>query len=67
MRNKIIQTKIDWVAILNHFSIGDLHQFTVGAKEALNIRHVACRLKKKSEKIFATGTLDNGVEVKRET
>ncbi|WP_372756014.1 hypothetical protein [Labilibaculum sp.] len=66
MENKIIHTKIDWVATLSHFTIGEIHQFNVGAKEVFNIRQVASRLKKRSGKKYITSTLDNGIEVRRE-
>ena len=67
MKKEIIQTKIDWVATLGQFSVGDIHQFKVGAKEVFNIRQVAHRYKKRERKVFATTTLDNGIEVRRES
>jgi hypothetical protein len=47
----MIQTKFNWVARLNQFIIGDIHQFKVSAKEVFNIRQVAHRFKKKERKI----------------
>lgn len=66
MKKEIIKTKIDWVATLGQFLVGDIHQFDVGAKEVFNIRQVAHRFKKKEQKVFATTTMDNGIEVRRE-
>ncbi|MBI9058391.1 MAG: hypothetical protein JEZ01_11570 [Labilibaculum sp.] len=65
MKKEIIQTKIDWAATLCQISVGDTHQFIVGAKEVFNIRQVAFRLKKKNRKVFKTSTLENGISVNR--
>ena len=66
MNNEIIVKKIDWSATLNQLYVGESHQFKVSAKEMINIRQVASRLKKRVGKLFITSILCDSIEVKRE-
>ncbi len=57
--------KISWSETLRKFTVGEIHQFKINAKEIGTARMSASREKTVTGMIFSTSTLNDGIEIKR--